>query len=270
MDAGLYNMHALAAMHRESLLKENFNVKQTNRLAGVMIPLMMALLVGCKAAPAANVGFADPTLLKHDPTIPFDKFWRDPSVDWKTYDKIYVAPVNTDYMLKTTAWQQGQPKAQIEADSRKLSDHAHDSIVKAFRDDPNHRFAVVDVAGHDPHTLVFEVALIEVVPSKVLLNALGFAPFWVGTGITVVRSVANDKSTAAFEARVSDAATGKYVIYAADREAEQFAPLDVRGLTWYSDAEGIMDEWAKQFVEIADRKPGQKIEVAPTFRLLPW
>jgi hypothetical protein len=263
-------MHARLASPRQSLFKENLNVKQQTQLAGAMILLMAALLVGCKAAPAADVGFADPKFLKHDPSIPFDKFWRDPSVDWKQYDKIYVAPVNTDYMLKTTAWQQGQPKAQIEADSRKLADHAHDSIVKAFRDDPNHRFAVVDDAVHDPHTLVFEVALIEVVPSKVLLNALGFAPFWVGTGISVLRTAANDKSTAAFEARVSDAATGKYVIYAADREAEQFAPVDLRGLTWYSDAEGIMDEWAKQFVEIADRKPGQKIEAAPTFRLLPW
>lgn len=239
-------------------------------LRAMMLLLTAALLAGCKASPAANVGFADPAFLKHDPNIPFDKFWRKPGVDWKNYDKIYIAEVNTDYMLKTTDWQKAQLKEQIEKDARKLSEHAHDSIVNAFRDDPNHRFRIVDVPGHDPHTLVFEIALIQVVPSKVLLNALGYAPFFVGTGITVVRTIANDKSFAAFEARVSDADTGKYVIFAADREAQQYAPVDVRGLTWYSDAEGIMDEWSKEFVEIANKKPGEKIEGAPSFRLLPW
>jgi hypothetical protein len=216
------------------------------------------------------VGFADPKLLTHDPNIPFDKFWRKPGVNWKNYEKLYVAQVDTDYLMKTTDWQKGQPKEQIERDVKKLSDHARDSIITAFRTDPNHRFAVVDAPAHDPHTLVLEVALIEVVPSKVLLNALGYTPFFIGAGITAVRTLADDKSSAAFEARVSDAATGQFVILAADREAEQFAPIDVRGLTWCSDAEGIMDEWAKQFVEIANKKPGEKIEAAPSFRLQPW
>jgi hypothetical protein len=232
--------------------------------------LLTATLVGCKASPAKNVGFADPKLLKNDPTIPFDKFWRKPDVDWKSYNKIYIAPINTEYMLKTTVWQKDMPKDEIEKDVQLLSNHAHESMVKAFRDDPKHRFEVVDAPAGDPHTLVFEVALIEVVPSKVLLNALGYAPFFVGTGITVVRTISNDKSTAAFEARISDASSNQYVIFAADREAEQYAPVDVRGLTWYSDAEGIMDEWSKQFVEIANQKPGEKIDAAPTFRLLPW
>ena len=129
---------------------------------------------------------------------------------------------------------------------------------------------MLDVPNHDPHSLVLEVALIEVVPSKVLLNALGYAPFFVGTGITVVRTLANDKSTAAFEARVRDAVTGEVVALAADREAEQFAPVDLRGLIWYSDAEGILDDWSHQFVTIANAKPGEKIEASARFRLLPW
>ena len=243
--------------------------RQINIRKGAII-VLATMLVGCKASPAPNVGFADPKLLMHDPTVPFDKFWREPDVNWKWYDKLYVAPVDTDYLLKTTAWQKGQPKEQIEQDVTKLSDHARDSIIIAFRTDPNHRFWVVDTPSHDPHTLVLEVALTEVVPSKVLLNALGYTPFFIGAGITVVRTIADDKSSAAFEARVSDGATGRFVILAADREAEQFAPIDVRGLTWYSDAEGIMDEWAKQFVEIANKKPGGKIEAAPSFRLQPW
>jgi hypothetical protein len=235
-------------------------------------PMMMtaAFLVGCKAAPAPSAGFADSSLLKPDPNTPFNKFWRKPDVQWKSYSKIYVAEVNTSYMMKMTVWQKGERQENVEKDVHTLAAFARDSIMKAFREDPHHRFQVIDTPTHDPHTLVLEVALIEVVPSKVLLNALGYAPFFIGTGVTVVRTVANDKSTAAFEARVRDSSTEEIVMLAADRESEQFAVIDVRGLTWYSDAEGIVSEWSKQFVLLANAKPGEKVEAASTFRLLPW
>ena len=220
------------------------------------------------AAPSA--GFADPSAMKNDPAIPFNRFWRKPDVDWKSYDKIYVAEVNTSYMLKMTDWQEGERRADIEKDVRKVADYERGSIEKAFRGDPNHRFQVIDTPTRDPHVLVLEVALIQLVPSKVLLNLLEYAPFYVGMGITAVRTFANDKSTAAFEARARDTATGDVVMLAADREAEQFAIIDLRGLTWYSDADGIIDEWSKQFVQIANAKAGEKIEGASTFRLLPW
>jgi hypothetical protein len=245
-------------------------MSQGTRWACVSIVMTAALLGGCKAAPAPSVGFADPSLLKHDPTIPYNRFWRKPGLDLKQYDKIYVAEVNTSYMLKSTDWQKGERKAEIEKDVQTLATYARNSIMKAFREDPHHRFAVLDTPTRDPHALVCEVALIEVVPSKVALNALGYAPFYVGTGITVVRGLANDKSSAAFEGRTRDAGTGEIVMLAADRETEQFALVDVRGLTWYGDAEGIMDEWSKQFVEILNAKPGETIAGSSTFRLLPW
>jgi len=234
------------------------------------IALTAAMLIGCKAAPAPSVGFADPSAMKNDPNIPFNRFWRKPGLDWKYYNKIYIADVNTSYMLKMTDWQKGEQQSQIEQDVRTVATYAHDSLAKAFRDDPKHRFQVVDKPGNDPHTLVLEMALIEMVPSKVILNVLGYAPFYVGTGITIARTAANDKSSAAFEARVHDASTGEIVMLAADREAEQYSVIDFRGLTWYSDVEGIIDEWSKQYVLIANTDPGQKVEGYSTFRLLPW
>jgi len=231
---------------------------------------MAALLAGCKAAPAPSVGFADPKELKNDPNIPFDKFWRKPGLDIKSYDKIFIADINTAYMLKTTNWQQGERQGQIESDVQKLAKYTHDSITKAFRDDPRHRFKVVGVPTSEPHVLVLEFALVQVVPSKVLLNALGYAPFFIGTGITVVRTIADDKSSAAFEARVRDASTGEIVMLAADREEQAFTIVDLRGLTWYSDAEEIIDNWSKEFVLIANTQPGEKVAGAPIFRLLPW
>jgi hypothetical protein len=239
--------------------------------AWVTMALMAAMLVGCKAAPAPSVGFADPSVLKkNDPAIPFDRYWHKPDVNWKSYDKIYVAEVNVSYMLKMTVWQKGERQEDVEKDVRQLALYSQNSIIKAYREDPKHRFQVIDSPTHDPHALVFEMALVEVVPSKVLLNVLGYAPFYVGTAITVVRGVANDKSSAAFESRTRDAATGEILALAADREAEQYAPIDLRGLTWYSDIDGIIDEWSQQFVRIANQKPGEKIKGTATFRLLPW
>ena len=234
------------------------------------VVVTLALVTGCRATPARNAGFADASLMKADPDVGFDKFWRKSAVDWKSYEQIYVAPVNTAYMLRMTDWQKGERKAQIEQDVRALAVRARGTIVKAFRQDPHHRFRVVDAPTHDPHALVLEVALTEIVPSKVLLNAAGYAPFYAGTGITVVRTIAQDKSSAAFEARVRDASTEGIVMLAADREAEQFAPVDIRGLTWYGDVEGIINEWSKQYVLVLSANPGEKVGAMPIFRLQPW
>lgn len=238
--------------------------------ARALIALTAVMFAGCKATPAPSVGFADPTVMKPDPKIPFNRFWSEPDVDWKHYDTIYVAELNTSYMLKMTDWQKGERKTDIEKDVHTLAVYARNSIMKAFREDPKHRFRVVDSPTLDSHTLELEVALIEVVPSKVVLNVLGYAPFFVGTGITVVRTIADDKSSAAFEARMRISSTRQIVMLAADREAQQLAIIDLRGLTWYSDAEGIIDDWSKQFVLIANKKPGETIAGSSTFRLLPW
>jgi hypothetical protein len=232
--------------------------------------LMAAMLAGCRAKPAPSAGFADPELMAYDPSLPFNRFWRKPDVDWKRYDTLYVAEVNTSYMLAMTDWQKGERKEQIERDVHTIAIYTRDALKKAFREDPNHRFQVVDAPTEDSKALVLEMALIQLVPSKVALNALGYAPFGVGLGVSAVRGAANDKSTVAFEARIRDAATGDILMLAADREAEQAAIIDLRAFTWYTHAHAIIDSWSKQWVKVIEQKPGEKIKDVDTFRLLPW
>jgi hypothetical protein len=112
--------------------------------------------------------------------------------------------------------------------------------------------------------------LIEVVPSNVVLNVLGYAPFGIGLGLNALRTIGNDKSSVAFEARVRDAWTGQIVMLAGDREAEQMAPADLRALTSYSHAHGVIKDWSKQFVMVILAKPGEKVKDTAGFRLLPW
>jgi hypothetical protein len=232
--------------------------------------LMVSLLAGCRAKPAADAGFANAELMKHDPNVPFHKFWRKPDIDWTHYNTLYVADVNTSYMLAMTDWQKGERKDEIERDVHDIAVYCRDTLKQAFRDDATHRFNVVDVPTEDKRAVVFEMALVEMVPSKVSLNALGYAPFGIGLGVTVARTAAGDKSTVAFEVRVRDAATGDVLMLGADREAEQTTIVDLRAFKWYTHAHSIIDAWSKQWVQVVDQKPGEKIKDVDTFRLLPW
>jgi hypothetical protein len=225
---------------------------------------------GCKAQPGKEAGFVDSKAMANDPALPFNRVWFKKGFDFASYSKIYIAPVNTSYMLKMTDWQKGERKEDIEKDVAKLATFTQESIKKAFRDDPNHRFEVVESPTEDPRTLVLEFALTEVVPSKVVLNALGYAPFFIGLGITAVRAVAQDVSSVSMEARVREAGSGEVVATFADREQEQMAVISVRGLTWYSHAETIVRQWAEQFARLAHRKPGEKIKDTDPFTLQPW
>lgn len=239
------------------------------QLTLLLLPVATSLL-GCRAKPAESAGFADPTLMNHDPLIPFNRFWRKPDVDWNRYNTLYVADVNTSYMLAMTDWQKGERKEEIERDVHGIAVYTRDAIKKAFRDDEHHRFQVVDAPTEDKRAVVFEMALIQLVPSKVALNALGYAPFGVGLGVSAVRGAANDRSSAAFEARIRDAATGDILMLAADREQEDFALIDLRGFKWYTHIHAIIDGWSKQWVRVIEQKPGEKIRDTDTFRLLPW
>jgi hypothetical protein len=175
-------------------------------------------------------------------------------------------------MLKTTEWQQESRKGEIEQDVQKLAQHTQEAIKKAFREDAKKRFHVVDSVTTQPDLLLLEVALTEVVPSKVALNAMGYVPFGIGMSIQAVRGMAEDRSTVAIEVRGRDAATKEIVFMLADREAQQIDPVGVKGLTWYSHAFGIIDTWANQLVRVAnrDRAAGEVIEDTEPFTLKPW
>ncbi|MGH7176699.1 MAG: DUF3313 family protein [Tepidisphaeraceae bacterium] len=239
-------------------------------VAALAVICVSSCIVGCKAQPAKPAGFVDDSTMTKDPSLPFHKVWFKPGFEFASYKQIYVAPVNTSYMLKMTDWQKGERKDEIEKDTAKLGLFSQEAIKKAFRDDPAHRFTVVESPTADGKTLIFEFALVEVVPSKVVLNALGFAPYFVGLGLSVFRAAGHDVSSAAFEARIRDAGTNLVVAMLADREQEQTAAVSVRGLTWYSHAETIVRQWSSQFVRLANRKPGEQIRDTDPFTLQPW
>ena len=221
--------------------------------------------------PAPNAGFIqqpDQQVKRAD--LPFQKVWIKPGFDKSNYQELVVAPVNTDYMLKMD-WLHGMSTANwigdVKKDIAELAQYFHDQVVKDFRSDPKHRFQVIDSpAQHKQPALRLELALIEIDPSAPVLHALSWAgPPGTGTAAGMI-----NQRKAAFEGRLRDLQTGEVVATFADRDMADAGPLDLTRLTWYGPAKGIMDQWAKQFVQIANRKPGEVITDPTAFTLRPF
>lgn len=220
--------------------------------------------------PAADAGFIEsPELQGKRADLPFQKVWIKADFDKSAYKALVVAPVNTRY-VKEMDWlhQAGSANwvSDVKKDIEKLAVYFHDEVVKQFSEDPNKRFRVIkNPAMPQPATLRLELALIEVNPSQPVLHAAGWLVPGGGTAAGAV-----NKRTAAFEGRLRDLQTGKVVATFADRDMQDVGPIDLTRLTWYGPAKGIMDQWAKQFVQIANRKPGESVTDPTAFTLRPF
>jgi hypothetical protein len=251
------------------------NMKSRAPRVIVLLGLAAAAIggVGCiqKAKPASPAGFIPPENLEQPKDLPFQKAWRKADADWKHYTEIYVAPWNTEYLRQMTWWEKLERGEKVKEDAKELAGYARGVFEEAFRKDPKHRFVVVEQPG--PNTLVAEFALVEVIPNKVVLDALGYA---AGPAVGAAGSVAANvqtaatHSTVAFEARMKDGATNDVVAMFADRESEKFSIVNVKDLTWYGHAKAILREWADQFVKIANKQPGDIVKDSPPFDLKPW
>jgi hypothetical protein len=154
----------------------------------------------------------------------------------------------------------------VQKDIEELAQYFHDQVVKDFKEDPKRRFQVIaSPAQHKQKALRLELALVEIDPSMPVLHAAG----WAVIGGSTAAGVVNQRR-AAFEGRLRDLQTGEVVATFADRDMQDVGPIDMTRMTWYGPAKGIMAQWAKQFVQIANRKPGEVITDPTAFTLKPF
>ena len=222
-----------------------------------------------KAQPATGAGYVPMQQLAKNPNLPFDKAWIKQGVDWRRYRTIYIAPVNTDYLMRANWWQESIRADQMRQDVQNMATFMRTQLITAFQDDPRHRLRVV--MSPESGSLTLATAITELVPSKVLLNIIKIAgPYGSGLAASALERGTEAQSTVAFEARFQDTDTGQTVAMFADREYAILRPIDLKGFTWYGNAEDIVKQWAKQFVEVANRQPGEIIKPASSFSLKPW
>lgn len=222
-----------------------------------------------KAQPAPGSGYVPMEQLAKNPDLPFNKAWVKEGVDYNRYRTIYIAPVNTDYLKKADWWQETIRADQMQQDIQKIATFMEAEFILAFQEDPRQRLRVVTYP--EKGSLTLALALTELVPNHVMLNAIKIAgPYGSGLAAAALERRTEAQSTVAFEARVKDTDTGQTVAMFADREFATVRPIDLKGFTWYGNAEDIIQQWAKQFVEVANRRPGEIIKPASTFSLSPW
>ena len=110
-------------------------------------------------------------------------------------------------------------------------------------------------------TVILEMALVELVPTKVWLNT-------VTVGLTTGTPV--NRGTVAIEGRIRDGASGKVIATFADREVSKASIVNRADLTWYFHAHRIIDEWAAQLVALVNARESEIVKRSSPFTLKPW
>ena len=243
------------------------NMIQTFKHSVVLTLCVGLLLTGCASGPPKPAGFVDASKLENvHEEIPFHRGWA--SVGFGAHARfknIYIAPVNIDYLFENSSWKNLERGDKVKKDVVDLAEYARATFIKAYREDSNHRFNVVETPG--PETVTLELAITELVPNKILAKVLSNAPY-AGTVVRLITM--STRSAVSFEAKMTDSETGEVLIIISDREAEKSSIINVKDYTWYSHARGILSEWADQFVQMCNKGPDDMIKDSRKFTLKPW
>jgi hypothetical protein len=146
--------------------------------------LVLVLLVGCRTGSAPDSGFLEePERMTRIERLPFQRVWYDSEVDWTRYTEVIVAPVNTEYLMEMPWWQEVTFPGDRRKDARELGLYLQSGVFDAFEADPNKRLRPIAFASGEPgpQTLLLEMALVELVPTKPVLDVLG-GPTRLGAG----------------------------------------------------------------------------------------
>lgn len=231
----------------------------------LILCLVIVSLCGCKAAPGKFSNYVDHSKMAKNEELPFNSVWIKKGIDLKDFAEIYISRVDTSHMFDNKWYKDFNRYGDVKEDTAKVADFAQDSFKKAFKVDPNRRFKVVKSPGF--RTVILEVAITELTPNKPILKAAGFVPIF-GWGAKAINQLT--LSTVAIEGRLRDGATGEIIAMFADREQEKLAVAVESTFTWYGHANAIIDDWAEQFVIIANRQPHEVIKDSATFDLSLW
>lgn len=235
-----------------------------------ILPLLLvfSFLPVCIAADPKPSGFMDRKNMTIRGDLPFEMGWIKPGVNWKKYQKVVIAPVDTQHLLESNYWQEMGRTGEIQRDIKKLAMYTRGAFSNAFISDPKKRFRIsYSMQPKVDDTLLVEMALTELTPNKVLLKAAGFVPLY-GLAATAVNQT--NPSYVSIEIRLKDAKTGQVLAKFADRQNEPFTIVNVDQFNWYGFAEKRVDQWSVKLVETLNRKPGQVVDKSSGFDFKPW
>ena len=260
----------------------------TKKTSNVIITFLFLALISCKAVEAPDSGFIKhPERMHKDPSLPFHKVWFYRYFNLMNYSRIIISPVKLHYMFTQSKVEGMNVRNYLDykdTDDKYAADYFRNSFIEAFNSMPENRFKVVNNRGYG--TLMLDVAIVEIVPTKVSMNSVSGALMFVPFGGILMSAAfslislpikavlggvfeSGFKSYIAFEAVLKDAMTGKVLASYSDRETQQAALFSFKDYTYFAHIRGIIDEWAHQTVRMLNRKHGERIENSSAFTFNP-
>ncbi len=219
----------------------------------IFLALLAMSLAGCRSGPANGGG--QQALVA--PAVRFQRLWYERDVDWSRYNKIWVAPVSTDFASQM-AWWSTLSTHEVQSRDAALEQMGvtfRAEVVKAFRR------SSLEISGErgGVNVLVVELALVELVPARSWLEARG------GRAVRLGR-----QGSLALEGRLRDGRTGDVLAMFADRQGEPPEPSSGRERHWWGHPRSTLSRWARQLVVIANRRARSLVDDVWPFTLRSW
>ena len=202
---------------------------------------------------------------------PFQKVWvteRLAGKDRKHYSKVFVAPVDVSHLDNETWKVRARDVGAHPEDVKEVAEYMRRRFKEEIAKWPGSVVKVIDKDDRSPDTVVLELAIVELIPTATLQKAAGTAAGFLVPGGGLVNTGAS--GSIAIEGRVRDAASREVIGEFADREEDKAAPIDLAGFKWYSRSKENIDDWATQFIQLANTTPDQKVEDSLPFTFNPF
>ncbi len=194
---------------------------------------------------------------------------------------IYVAPVNLQYLNMQLESQRsgGQSHTFSTEDAQTIATLMRQRFIEAIEKETKDNLALVDQPSKAD--LILEVALVELVPTRVWANvALDVGGVVLPGSKTVEQAAAVgaqaaggswSAGTIAMEFRIVDGGSSNVVAEAKDREADPSSIIpnyrDFEPLGW---SRKMVGDWSVQFVEVFSTPVSSKVDRASDFSFVPW
>ena len=229
------------------------------RRASAILLTLVAFAIGCAHA-TPNSGFIEePGQLSHSEDFPFKKEWYAQDIDWSGLRSVYIAPVDTKHLQHMSWWQSASLKGHVtSAQVEELGNDLRARMRNAFEQDENKRFTVVSTPRAD--TLVIELAIVELAPTKAWLNAVEYAS--LGTALS--------KGYVAIESRWRKGPGGPAIATIADGMSGRPSLASAADLTWWGHARNAFGAWSQQFVQVADTGWSERVRGRSPVALVTW
>jgi hypothetical protein len=174
------------------------------------------------------------------------------------FTKIHFLPTRTDFLAELNWWDDvniGSEK-NYKDDVKEMALYIDNTLRDVFRNDPLKRFTVTE--SIDDSTVVYEFAIVELKPTKVVVNAAGTALGVLAPGGGIVKSTA--KGSIAVEVKARDGKNNELLLAWADREIDRAAPFSFRDFSAYAHARKAVQFWAEDLLEAWNTPDSHVIE----------